>query len=101
LSIFKTRYSFTEEMIAGAPRGPGVYALWNGDTLIYIGNASGTGATIHSRLLSHLAGGACGCSREATHYSWEIAPHPGLRELEMLQEHRAASGELPYCNRHG
>jgi hypothetical protein len=34
-------------------------------------------------------------------YSWEIAPHPGLRELEMLQEHRAASGELPYCNRHG
>jgi hypothetical protein len=58
-------------MVAGAPKDMGVYALWRGDKLIYIGRALG-----------------------------EIVLQPIVRELELLQEHRDAAGELPPCNLH-
>jgi hypothetical protein len=98
--IPQTRYRFVSRMVEGAPGDMGVYALWRHDRLLYIGRAMGGGTTIQSRLLEHLKGQSCACSREATHYSWEIVLQPAVRELELLQEHRREAGELPPCNLH-
>jgi hypothetical protein len=100
VAVAKTRYPFTRNMIAGAPKDMGVYALWRGDRLIYIGRALGGGTTISSRLNEHMSGALCDCSRQATHYSWEIVLQPIVRELELLEEHRKAAGALPPCNLH-
>jgi hypothetical protein len=100
----KSRYPFTGKMIEGAPRDMGVYVLYRGERVIYIGRAMGAkpggGSTIHSRLQEHSSGAVCECSRQATHYSWEIVLQPQLRELELLQAQREAAGELPPCNAH-
>jgi hypothetical protein len=87
-------------MVDGAPRDMGVYTLWRGEQLLYIGRALGGRTTIFSRLDEHMSGAVCRCSRQATHYSWEIVLQPIERELELLQEQRKAAGELPPCNRH-
>ena len=87
-------------MIDGAPRDMGVYALWRNKELLYIGRALGGRTTIFSRLNEHMNGALCSCSRQATHYSWEIVLQPIERELELLEEERDAVGELPPCNRH-
>ena len=90
------RYPFTRRMINGAPRDMGVYALWRDNHLLYIGRALGGASTIASCLDEHMNGARCSCSREATHYSWEIVLQPALRERELLQEQTG----LPPCNQH-
>jgi predicted GIY-YIG superfamily endonuclease len=92
----KPRYPFTRRMIEGAPNDTGVYILFRGSRVIYIGRAE----SVQARLRGHLNGEVCECSRAATHYSWEIVLQPRLRELELLQEQRAAAGGLPPCNAH-
>lgn len=82
-------------MVEGAPDDSGVYILYRGSRVIYIGRAD----SIQARLREHLEGFVCECSRAATHYSWEIVLQPRQRELELLQEQRAAGG-LPPCNAH-
>lgn len=86
------RYSFNRIVLAGAPAEPGVYALWNGDEVIYYGRAY-HGATIRSRLLEHYESRA-----KATHYSWEITAEPAARESELLREYQDANGRLPRMN---
>jgi hypothetical protein len=86
------RYSFNRIVLAGAPAEPGVYALWNGDEVIYYGRAY-HGATIRSRLLEHYESGI-----KATHYSWEISAEPAAREIELLREYQDAYGRLPRMN---
>jgi hypothetical protein len=98
--IAKTRYPFSTKMIAGAPKDMGVYALWRDQRLLYVGRALGGSSTIFSRLEEHMSGALCDCSRQATHYSWEIVTQPIVRELELLQEQRNAAGQLPPCNLH-
>jgi uncharacterized protein with von Willebrand factor type A (vWA) domain len=95
--IASPRYAFNATMIAGAPPDPGVFALWENDELIYYGRALGTGATIQSRLREHLETGTRGTAG-ATHYAWEIAANPRLREAELLREFERAHGRLPRCN---
>jgi predicted GIY-YIG superfamily endonuclease len=92
----KPRYPFTPRMVGGAPSDMGVYLLYAGRRLIYIGRA----ADIRARLQEHMRGEVCECSRAASHYSWEIVLQPRMRELELLQEQRAAAGGLPPCNTH-
>jgi len=89
--IASPRYAFNATMLAGAPPDPGVFALWENEELIYYG------ATIQSRLREHLETGAHGASR-ATHYGWEIAANPRVRELELLREFEKMHGRLPRCN---
>jgi len=89
------RYPFVPRMVEGAPDDSGVYILYRGSRVLYIGRAD----SIQARLREHLDGAVCECSRRATHYSWEIVLQPRLRELELLQEQRAAGG-LPPCNAH-
>jgi hypothetical protein len=100
VAIAKIRYPFTRRMVDGAPADQGVYALWRGADLVYIGRALGGASTIRSRLLDHMSGAACACTQAATHYSWEIVLQPVVRELELLQDHTQRVGSLPPCNRH-
>ena len=104
MPLGESRYPFTGKMIDGAPRDMGVYVLYRGERVIYIGRAMGArqggGSTICSRLQEHMNGGVCECSARATHYSWEIVLQPQLRELELLQAQRETAGELPPCNAH-
>lgn len=86
------RYKFSRIVLAGAPSEPGVYALWQGDEVIYYGRASGA-ATIRSRLMEHFEARV-----DATHYSWEISREPAARERQLLQEFREAFGRLPRLN---
>lgn len=96
MPIAAPKYRFTRSMAAGAPEEAGVYALWKGDELIFIGRAS-QAATIRACLVEHL-GGSCPCTRHATHYTWELSLHPAAREAEVLTEFRSRFGRLPRCN---
>jgi len=101
------RYRFTRIVISGAPDEAGVYALWDGEEVIYYGRAeggSGDGnaeggnagrATIRSRLLDHYYAD----TRRATHYSWEICTDPRAREAQLLGEHERAFGRPPRDNK--
>ena len=100
MPIAKTRYPFTRKMLDGAPKDMGVYVLWRDQQLLYIGCALGGASTISSCLEEHMSGSRCDCSRQATHYSWEIVLQPIVRELELLAEQEKAMGERPPCNLH-
>jgi hypothetical protein len=92
------RYRFRRIVIAGAPDDPGVYALWEGEELVYYGRADGKneggGATIRSRLLDLYYADP----KRATHYSWEICKDPAAREAQLLLEHERAHGRPPRLN---
>jgi len=96
--LYNKRYAFAAWAISGAPDDPGVYCLWVGDELIYIGCAEAPSASIRSRLADHFAEHAVGAGQSATHYSWEISRRPGERELELLQEFERRFGRLPRLN---
>src|ERR1043165_8247028 len=74
------RWRFTQRMVADAPAHPGLYALWQGDTLLRLGCARG-GVTIRGKLLALLEGPG----RAATHYSWEITRSPWQRARELVR----------------
>ena len=90
------KYRFTPSMAAGAPEEAGVYALWSGEELLFVGRAS-PAATIRARRIEHL-GGSYPCTRHATHYTWELSLHAAAREAEVLKEFQARFGRLPRCN---
>jgi hypothetical protein len=98
MPIASPRYAFSSVMVSGAPADPGVYALWENDELIYYGHARGPSLTIQSCLQEHLKGDNP-CTRNATHYGWEISANPPLREAELLREYQRANRRLPRCNR--
>lgn len=71
-------------MVADAPDTSGIYALWSGDTLLYVGRAEGGADTLHARLTEHLARAASGHGPAPTHYSWEICdPRERYPELQL------------------
>ena len=88
------RYKFTRIVLLGAPEEPGVYALWDGEELVYYGRAAGSddGTTIRSSLLAHLE------RTRATHYSWEVCPDPATREAELLRDYQRMYGRAPRDN---
>ncbi len=93
MPIASPRYAFNPTMVSGAPPDPGVFALWEGQELIYYGRAH----SIQARLQEHLER-AEPCTARATHYGWEIASSPAAREAELLREYLRANGRLPRCN---
>jgi hypothetical protein len=94
------RYRFTRIVIAGAPEKAGVYALWDGEEVIYYGRADGKeeggGSTLRSRLLAHYYEDKE--RTRPTHYSWEVCENPAAREAELLRAHEAAFGKRPRGN---
>lgn len=87
------RYRFTRVVIAGAPDEQGVYALWDGEEVIYYGRGP-----IRSRLLDHFYGRVDETTRRATHYGWELCADPAAREAELIAEHRRVHGRPPRLN---
>ena len=78
--IYAKKWRFTREMIADAPAHPGIYALWDDDTLLRLGYA-GYGETIREKLHAHLEAGG----EAPTHYSWEISRSPLQRAHEVAR----------------
>ena len=93
MPIASPRYAFNRTMVSGAPPDAGVLALWEDEELIYYGRAH----DIQACLWQHLER-AHECTARATHYGWEIASNPPMREAELLGEFRRANGRLPRCN---
>ena len=87
------RYRFTRVVIAGAPEDQGVYALWDGEELIYYGRGG-----IRERLLDHFHGRVDPLTRRATHYGWEMCKDAAAREAELLAEHQRLFGKPPRLN---
>ena len=91
------RYPFEERAIQGAPDESGLYMLWEGDELTYIGSA-GPPALIRPRLLEHWGRSMRGPCKP-THYSWRLALHPAELHEDWLSRHAAIFQALPRCNR--
>src|SRR5688572_4244197 len=91
-------FPFSGVLIAASPEEAGVYQLWQDGVVIYIGRAMGRGTTIRSRLIDHFSGREGPCTRQTTHYSWELPRDPAAREAELLREHQAAFQRPPRCN---
>src|SRR5436190_15806499 len=90
------RYRFTRIVLLGAPADAGVYALWDGEELVYYGHASGGKLSVRARLLEHLAGNLP--AESVSHYSWELCANPAAREAELLAEYRRVFGRPPRLN---
>jgi hypothetical protein len=92
------KYTFNKDNVDRAPAQHGVYALYDGDALIYYGRASGEGVTIRSRLQSHLAGNEGSCTKKATSYRRETTESAKTREVALLEEFQRQYRTLPRCN---
>jgi hypothetical protein len=86
------RYAFSAWSITAAPADAGVYVLWEREELVYIGRTQ----NILGQLLQHYARHVA--PHDATHYGWELARFPALREAELLREWQALAGKLPRHN---
>ena len=99
MPIQGSRYEFTEKNVNASLAQHGVYALYDGILLIYVGRAQGKGVTIRSRLQRHRDGTEGACTQGATHYRREETEDATAREVELLAEYkRANKGKLPRCN---
>jgi hypothetical protein len=84
------KWAFKPSMVADAPDTAGIYALWNGDQLLFVGRAGGGEDTLQARLTDHLEHAASGSAPAPTHYSWEICdPRERLPQLDL---HASGSG---------
>ena len=96
MPIASPRYSFLKSVVVGAPEDPGVYALWQGDELVFFGFAQRKESTIRLRLLEHFL------QRrepyEVTHYSWEMCRDVLKRLAELIREYEANFKRLPRYN---
>ena len=92
------RYRFNRATIEHAPEKPGVYGLFQGEELIFIGRAADRGEHSIRELLRRHQDGAFGdCTMKATHYTWEISIWPAARETELLARHYQAVHSEPRC----
>lgn len=97
MPIDMKRYAFTRAIIEYAPHDVGgVYVLWEGDDVIYIGR-TGNASTIRACLLEHFEGARGKCTPRATHYSWEITLWDSARETELLALFARENGRQPRC----
>ncbi len=98
MSIAADQIQFTDANIKEVPAEAGVYALYEGETIIYFGRAQGGDVTIRSRLADHKAGREGPCTKNATVFKVEITSSAVTREKELLEEYKNAHGSLPRCN---
>lgn len=90
---------FDARNVAEAPASPGVYLLYRGHRLIYIGLAAGA-ATIQERLRYHLRGDGGRCARSATEFDYETSADPVALYRHYVSVYLDATGGLlPDCNR--
>ena|SRR5579859_4117527 len=92
------RFRCAAGTINDAPTHAGIYGLFDGDELIYIGRATNQeGSTIRDFLLSHRNGEFGPCTTKATHYTFEICRDPRAREMEVLVDFATRYQRKPHC----
>lgn len=89
---------FTDENIDRAPNAHGVYELYDGAELIYIGRAAGDGVSMRSRLRDHKSGREGDCTTQATHFHCIETEDAESEEGYRLGWQKATFGKLPRCN---
>jgi hypothetical protein len=90
--------AFHARSVGEAPAAPGVYLLYRGHRLIYIGLAA-AGSTIRERLRDHLRGAGGACTRSATEFGYEESADPVSLYRKYLAVYLDATGGLlPDCN---
>jgi len=87
------RQRFTAWRIAGTVPRAGVYVLWQGNEVVYIGRAGGS---MRERLMEHYARQAK--PWDATHFSLLACERPTERETELLRSVHRSLGRLPRYN---
>jgi hypothetical protein len=94
------RFPFEEEFIAAVVPAEGVYALWDGNTVIFYGVADEPGG-LRGSLRTHRQEQGPACTKHASHFQVEPASRlMTLRERqdELLREHLRANRSYPRCN---
>jgi hypothetical protein len=99
MPIRSPKWPVSKSLMLDAPETAGVYALWAGKELVYIGSARGGRTTLRTRLADHVRYIAPG--KQPTHISWEITSKPVQRELELLVEFQEGNSRFPRWNRKG
>ncbi len=79
MAISGDKYPFTQENVDRSPTDKGVYALYDEDVTIYIGEGGGENG-IRERLQYHKRGGAAPCTKGASHYRKEVCSNPATRK---------------------
>ncbi|HLS87580.1 MAG TPA: hypothetical protein VK043_14860 [Burkholderiales bacterium] len=92
------RHPFTRGAVEGAPQEAGVYGLFLGEELIYVGRATDRDESLRALLLLHQDGALGACTMKATHFAWEVTIWPYARENEVLVRHRRKYRREPRCN---
>ena len=93
MPISLPRQPFTAWRIAGAAARIGVYVLWQGREVVFIGRAIGS---LRERLMEHYTRQAK--PWDATHFGVLACERPAERERELLHAVQRASGRLPRYN---
>jgi hypothetical protein len=92
------KYTFSQDNVDKSPESMGVYQLYDGDTIIYIGRAPGQGSTIRKRLQAHKRGDEGSGTKNATHYKRELCNDPITRQKKEQTEYLNTHAGLPRCN---
>jgi hypothetical protein len=87
------RQRFSAWRIAGAAAGSGVYVLWDGEEIVYIGRAA---ESLRARLMEHYTRQVK--PWDASHFGAIACERPLAREAELLESVRRALGKLPRYN---
>ena len=98
MPITGTRKIFNRNNVDNAPARRGVYALYRGSELLYIGRGGTLTSNIRTRLQAHFAGKEGSCTKRANRFKIEITASPRTRERRLLQDYLDKYGELPPCN---
>ena len=93
MPISLPRQRFSAWRIAGAGARSGVYVLWHGNEVVYIGRAI---ASMRERLMEHYIRQAK--PWDATHFGALACERPTERETELLRAVQRANGRLPRYN---
>ena len=91
-----TRLHFTEQEVKDVPAEPGIFCLWYGRDLVYVGR---TAPRSHLRAeLEHALKMAMAEDMLATRFSYEVTRAPQTRAAEELRAYFSECGRLPKYN---
>ncbi len=90
------RLRFTDEHVRNVPSEPGIFCLWYGRDLVYVG-CTAPRATLKSEL-DHALKMAMAADMLATTFSFEVTRTPKARAAEELRSYFADCGRLPKYN---
>lgn len=98
MMAFTDKIKATPQNLGQIPKRAGVYKLYDGSEIIYIGRSSGGNNTIYHRINNHHAGNSGPCTRGFSHYAYDTTVADVTTERNLLQEYRRRNGRLPRCN---